>query len=99
MPNSEAVRTKKYFIGANTSRGFINYGDEIFEDLRKLYVIKGGPGTGKSTFMKRFASKAEEKGYNVEYYYCSSDPSSLDGVVVTEQRIGTANFYLSAESK
>jgi hypothetical protein len=91
MPNSEAVRTKKYFIGANTSRGFINYGDEIFEDLRKLYVIKGGPGTGKSTFMKRFASKAEEKGYNVEYYYCSSDPSSLDGVVVPELRIGIAD--------
>ncbi len=88
MPDSEAVRTKKYFIGANTSKGFINYGDDIFADLKKLYIIKGGPGTGKSTFMKRFAAKAEEKGYDVEYYYCSSDPSSLDGVVIPKLRLG-----------
>lgn len=88
MPDSEAVRTKKYFIGANTSRGFINYGDDIFADLRKLYVIKGGPGTGKSTFMKRFAVRAEEKGYEVEYFYCSSDPASLDGVVIPKLGLG-----------
>ncbi len=73
---------KRYFIGANTSRGFINYGHEIFADIKKLYVIKGGPGTGKSTFMKRFAERAEEKGHEAIYYYCSSDPSSLDGVVI-----------------
>jgi hypothetical protein len=88
MPNSEAVRTKKYFIGANTSRGFINYGDSIFSDLKKLYVIKGGPGTGKSTFMKLFASEAEKKGYETEYYYCSSDPTWLDGVVVPKLGVG-----------
>ncbi len=73
---------KRYFIGANTSRGFINYGGEIFADIKKLYVIKGGPGTGKSTFMKRFAERAEEKGHEAVYYYCSSDPGSLDGVVI-----------------
>ena len=88
MPDSDAVRTAKYFIGANTSRGFINYGDSIFGDLRKLYVIKGGPGTGKSTFMKRFAKRAIERGYEVEYYYCSSDPSSLDGVVIPKIGVG-----------
>ncbi len=88
MSYDGAVRTKKYFIGANTSRGFINYGDGIFFDLKKLYVIKGGPGTGKSTFMKRFAAEAEKKGYETEYYYCSSDPTSLDGVVIPKLGVG-----------
>ncbi|MBQ7779709.1 MAG: hypothetical protein IJ404_04360 [Clostridia bacterium] len=91
MSDSEAVRTKKYFIGANTSAGFINYGDDIFANLKKLYVIKGGPGTGKSTFMKKIAEKAEEKGHDVEYYYCSSDPSSLDGVVIPSLGIGVTD--------
>ena len=91
MSDSEAVRTKKYFIGANTSRGFINYGDEVFANLKKLYVIKGGPGTGKSTFMKKIARRAEEKGYDVEYYYCSSDPSSLDGIVIPMLGIGVTD--------
>ncbi len=88
MVDNLSVRKIKYFIGANTSRGFINNGDVIFEDLKKLYVIKGGPGTGKSTFMKRFAESAEEIGYEVEYYYCSSDPSSLDGIVIPKLQLG-----------
>lgn len=91
MSDTLTLRTKKYFIGANTSAGFINYGDDVFLDLRKLYVIKGGPGTGKSTFMKRIAEKAEEKGYDVEYYYCSSDPSSLDGIVIPTLGIGVTD--------
>ena len=88
MVDNLSARTIKYFIGANTSRGFINYGDMIFEDLKKLYVIKGGPGTGKSTFMKRFAESAEAIGCEVEYYYCSSDPSSLDGIVIPKLKLG-----------
>ncbi len=91
MFDNLTVRTKKYFIGANTSRGFINYGEEIFADLKKLYVIKGGPGTGKSTFMKKIAARATEKGYDVEYYYCSSDPSSLDGIVIPTLGIGVTD--------
>ncbi len=91
MSDSEAVRTKKYFIGANTSVGFINYGDDVFANLKKLYVIKGGPGTGKSTFMKKIASKAEEEGHDVEYYYCSSDPTSLDGIVIPALEIGVTD--------
>lgn len=91
MPENGAVRTKKYFIGANTSRGFINYGGDIFADLKRLYIIKGGPGTGKSTFMKKFAAKAEEKGYDTEYYYCSSDPNSLDGIVIPSLGIGVTD--------
>jgi hypothetical protein len=32
--------------------------------------------------MKKYARRAEEKGHRCEYYYCSSDPNSLDGVLV-----------------
>ena len=46
-------------------------------------MIKGGPGTGKSSLMKRVAAEAEREGFEVEYYYCSSDPSSLDGILMS----------------
>ncbi len=91
MPESPTVRTQKYFIGANTSRGFINYSDGIFADLKKVYIIKGGPGTGKSTFMKRFALRAEGMGHDTVYYYCSSDPDSLDAVVITDLGIAVTD--------
>ncbi len=84
MSDALTGRTKKYFIGANTKSGFINYADTIFADMKRVYIIKGGPGTGKSTFMRRLAERAEEKGYESVYYYCSSDPTSLDAVTVPE---------------
>ncbi|MBO7310358.1 MAG: hypothetical protein J6U86_03070 [Clostridia bacterium] len=75
---------KKFFAAANTSEGFKSYFEEIFfaPSIKKRYIIKGGPGTGKSSFIRRVAASAENAGHGVEYYYCSSDTRSLDGIVV-----------------
>ena len=73
----------RYFAASNSANGFKNYFPEIFSRVDRLYVIKGGPGTGKSSFMKRCAACAEENGAPVEYYLCSSDPESLDGIIFT----------------
>ena len=72
----------KYFAASNSSQGFINYYPEVFERADHIYIIKGGPGTGKSSLMKKYALGALSKGYECEYYYCSSDPDSLDGVLI-----------------
>ncbi|MBE6671476.1 MAG: hypothetical protein E7593_04650 [Ruminococcaceae bacterium] len=75
---------KKYFASANTEKGFVSYFDEIYGCLERVYIIKGGPGTGKSHFMRNIADEAEGNGYSVEYFYCSSDPLSLDGIIIEE---------------
>ncbi len=73
---------QKYFAASNSGGGFKNYYKEVFAEADFVYIIKGGPGTGKSSFMKKYALRAEQDGKEVEYYYCSSDPSSLDGVLI-----------------
>lgn len=79
-PKSEQA----YFAASNSYHGFISYFDSIFRrsDISHLYIIKGGPGTGKSRFMRECAVDAEALGYETEYYYCSSDQSSLDGIII-----------------
>ncbi len=77
-----------FFASANSGRGFINYYGEIFDGLKKHYIIKGGPGTGKSSLMKAVAKAAEAKGMTVEKFFCSSDPDSLDGIIVKEISTG-----------
>lgn len=74
-----------YFAASNSSEGFKCYYQEIFGRADKLYIIKGGPGTGKSSLMKRVAGEYEKKGVRVEHYFCSSDPTSLDGVLIFEK--------------
>lgn len=75
---------RHFFPGGNTSRGFFSYYDNIIrqEDADRIFIFKGGPGVGKSTFMKRIGAAMEEKGYDVEYMHCSSDNNSLDGLVI-----------------
>ncbi len=81
---------QEYFAAANTADGFISCFDRIFDPskLDDLYIIKGGPGTGKSSVMRRVAEAAEKRGHGVEYYYCSSDPSSLDGILIPKLSFG-----------
>lgn len=74
----------RYFAASNSSEGFKSYFAELFSTVDRLYVIKGGPGTGKSGLMKKCASAAERRGAFVEYYACSSDPSSLDGILIRQ---------------
>ena len=73
---------KSYFAAANTFDGFISYFNDIFGKLKKIYVIKGGPGTGKSQFMKQISRQAELQQYKVDHFYCSFDPNSLDGIII-----------------
>ena len=75
---------KKYFASANTEKGFVSFFNEIYGELDMVYIIKGGPGTGKSSFIRRIADEAENKRYSVEYFYCSADPLSLDGIIIEE---------------
>lgn len=77
-------RLKKVFPGGNTSRGFYSFYDYIIDqqEATRIFVIKGGPGVGKSTFMRKIGEAMLERGYDVEFHCCSSDNGSLDGVVI-----------------
>lgn len=74
----------KYFLAANSCRGFISEFESNINTDFKTYIIKGGPGTGKSSFMKKIAKQS--KG-NVLLFPCSSDPDSLDGIILENEKI------------
>ena len=77
-----------YFLGANTKDGFASlYGDFPGRKVDFLHIIKGGPGTGKSGFMRKIGKAAEARGYDVHYVLCSGDPDSLDGVYIPALRV------------
>lgn len=76
-------KVKMVFPGGNTCLGFYSFYDNIIDDnAAHIFVLKGGPGVGKSTFMKRIGADLLELGFDLEYHWCSSDSESLDAVVV-----------------
>lgn len=77
-------RAADFFLGTTTPAGFYGFFDTLAQENggRRLYLIKSGPGCGKSTLMRRLAARADEP---VQRIHCSSDPDSLDGVVFCTQ--------------
>lgn len=80
---------EKYLVASNSAGGFCSYYENAFDTRKfsKIYVIKGGSGTGKAFFMRRVAQNAEKYGYSVRYIYCSSDAESLDAVIINELKV------------
>lgn len=78
-----------YFAAANSCDGFVSFFDKVFSphNLSHLYIIKGGSGTGKSRLMRVVSQEALKRGEEVEEFLCSSDPKSLDGVILKERKI------------
>lgn len=73
----------KFFPGANSAYGFYSFYDQVIDsDATRIFVIKGGPGVGKSTLMKGIAGELLEKGIDVEFHCCSSDNGSVDGIKI-----------------
>ncbi len=78
---------REYFLGANSAEGFYSRFADNYSPDWTAYIIKGGAGTGKSTLMRRFAEKAQKKGYLTELCPCSSDPDSLDAVIIPKEKL------------
>lgn len=84
---TKTIAPVSFFLGANNRREYASLFNELYDPKAEgaHYILKGGPGTGKSTLMKKIADKFEKEGYFVERGYCSADPNSLDAVIVPER--------------
>lgn len=84
----KTAKIRNLFPGGNTPAGFISYYNYIIPpDANRIFILKGGPGTGKSTFMRRMGEAMAAQGYDIEFHHCSSDNNSLDGVVIPGLRV------------
>lgn len=74
------------FLGCNSGSGFISKFGSVYDGGSGwvAHIIKGGPGTGKSTFMKKIAAEATERGFSPIISPCTGDPDSLDAVIIPE---------------
>ncbi len=77
------------FPGDNTPGGFFSYYQYILsqQEAEKIYCLKGGPGVGKSTFIRKIGEEMLAEGHDVDFMHCSSDSNSLDGIVLRDKKI------------
>jgi len=85
IPDASSERpvqsTRHLYLGAATSVGAVDYVMNLTEQLDRRIFVKGRPGSGKSTMLKKLVAAGEERGQSVEVYHCGFDPNSLDMVI------------------
>ena len=83
----------RFFLGANTPQGFVSRFDQLADanDGWRTFVIKGGPGTGKSTMIQKIAQRIREEYGDVETIRCSSDVDSYDAVIAECLKLSVAD--------
>lgn len=76
----------KFFLGANSPDGFYSLYNRILDPdtASEIYIVKGGPGGGKSSFMQLAGSFLTDAGFTAEHICCPADPDSLDGILFPE---------------
>lgn len=81
---------RNYYAGGNTAKGFHHFFPSNLSGLKRVFILKGGPGTGKSTMMKAIGKRWENQ-YEVEYIHCASDWGSIDGVIIPRIGVGVVD--------
>lgn len=78
-----------FFLSAHSPQGFVSKLNELYNPKEgwKTYILKGGPGSGKSAFLKKIGDAFLTGGYFVEMIHCTNDYRELDAVSIPEIRL------------
>ncbi len=80
-------KTTHRLMGSLTPLGARDTFPSISKNLKSRLLIKGIPGSGKSSFLKKFAEEAKSHGLDVRMIWCGLDANSVDGIVIPELQL------------
>ncbi|MBE6788068.1 MAG: hypothetical protein E7539_00185 [Ruminococcaceae bacterium] len=77
-----------FFMSASTPKGFVTHFSQLTNEneFKKTFILKGGAGSGKSTLIKKAASRFADK-QECELIHCSADVNSLDAAIFKDSAI------------
>lgn len=81
---NKAGKLTHRILGTLTPAGARDTVQSITQNLERRLFIKGYPGTGKSSLMKKLAEEALQRGFDVQMVWCGLDANSIDMVIIPE---------------
>lgn len=84
-------KIERRFFGAATPEGVTHFIDELTESVQQRIIVKGRPGSGKSTMLKKLVAESSKLGFDSEVYHCGFDPNSLDMVHIPQLRVAVVD--------
>ena len=78
---------RHYFAEGITTRGYISLLPNMMPSWQRVYVLLGGPGTGKSTLIKVIGSELSERGYSIDFLRSARDPDLMAGLFMPQMEM------------
>jgi len=83
-----APRHRHLFASAISPNGIVHYIESLLQDIQKLYVFQGLPGSGGTTLLKGLADAAHLRGLETEVYHCALEPHRIDLLLIPSLKTG-----------
>lgn len=84
------------FASSHTTRGYYTFIPDLIKDLERVYILKGAPGSGRSTFIRLVGEILSEQGLEVEFWISALDSITPDGVYIPQLNLAVVNGSLPA---
>lgn len=79
------------FTSSNTCDGFHSFIPDLVKPLQRVYILKGAPGSGKSTFIRMLGESLAQRGYEVDFWLSASDPLNPEGLYLPRLDLAVVN--------
>ena len=93
-------RQKKFFAGAITPGGLVNYLRSLLDNIQKVYLVSVPEGFSNQSFMEVLKEGAVYRGFDTEVFYCPMGPDEkIDHIIVPQLSLAfiTVNEYHDLE--
>lgn len=79
-----------YFGGNCTAKGFVDFYDSIFKDVKESYILKGGYSVYKTEILKKLQKKYDSS-YHVEIIHSGIDQNEIEAIIVKDLDLAFIN--------
>jgi hypothetical protein len=83
-PVSNMGFDRHLFATAFTPNGIVTYIEDLLKPFRNVYVLNGGPGTGKTNVLQFLSEEALKRGYFVEILHDPFIPERIEHIFIPD---------------
>lgn len=73
-----------FYASGNTSQGFVSVLDSTLQDIERLFIVQGKPGSGRSGIINEIASRLSAYGSGYRLIHSPFDNDSIDALLLPE---------------
>lgn len=83
-PVSNTGFDRHLFATAFTPNGIVTFIDSLIEGYENVYVLNGGPGSGKTDILQYISNEALKRGYFVEVFHDPFIPERIEHIFIPQ---------------